>query len=202
MHSLRSFSLLAVIAATSLTVHADVVPDPEIVIDDTGDSSPFTQGTTFSPDCTGEPDGSCGGINPYFNATGGTITFLEFQVALTHSVPSGGGEGSFDGFNCAAPGIFSICTITIPQPTPNDQLIVEFIATGSDPGLPPGQNFIVNLNDNNALTGNLGGWSSGESFTAAVVDTPTPEPSMNVLLGMGCALIFLLARRRLQSRHQ
>jgi hypothetical protein len=201
---------------------ADLQPaaDPEIAIDAGSFSSPITVGST----CTPSADG--GGICDFFNDTGSTITLLEFEDSVNvPGLPAGSGLGAYPippaspVFTCDPTDVFADCLISFQTPTvtTTDEVFVYFFG---GPGIPPLPadclsdpdspdcstvgHFAVNLNDNNALTGDVGSWNTVDAgaFQVVSINTPdgaftgVPEPSMTWVLGAGCGLIFAARRRR------
>jgi hypothetical protein len=213
---LPSLSLLpALLAGISFLAHADLepAPDPEIAIDAGGFSSPITLGST----CTPSADG--GGICDFFNNTGSTINLLEFEDSVCvgaapgtclPTLPAGSGIGAYlpppasPTFTCDPTDVFAQCVILYQTPpvTTTDEVTILF-SGGS--GIAPGEHFYLNLNNNNVLTGDVGGWNTIDAGTFMTEEinttnglyTGVPEPSMMWLLAGGCGLIF--AARRVRS---
>jgi hypothetical protein len=200
----------ALLAGFSLIARADLQPasDPEIAIDAGRFSSPISLGST----CAIQPDG--GGICDFFNDTGSTINLLEFEDSVggpeLTGLPPGSGIGAYlpppatPTFTCDPTDVFAECVILYQTPpvTTTDEVTILF-SGGS--GIAPGEHFELDLNNNNALTGDVGGWNAVDAGTFHTVEintnnglyTGVPEPSMFWLLAAGCLLIF--AARRLRS---
>jgi hypothetical protein len=205
---LTSLSIIsALFAGFSFVAHADLQPatDPEIAIDAGTFSSPISLGST----CTPSADG--GGICDFFNDTGSTINLLEFEDSVNvPGLPAGSGIGAYlpppasPTFTCDPTNVFAECVILYQTPpvTTTDEVTILF---SGGPGIAPGEHFELNLNNNNVLTGDTGGWNTVDAgtFQTAEINTTNglytgvPEPSMMWVLAGGCALIF--AARRLQS---
>jgi hypothetical protein len=200
-----------------MAARADVVrSDPWYDIDDPpGPSIPITVGATCDINSSG---GSTPGTCDFFNNTGETISLLVFTVPLNPAAPdvaalqalSPSGMLFGDGvlpsppespiFHCGASSMFfTTCEIDfLGQPfTSMDTMLFHF---SGGPGIAPGVNFSVNLNDNDSDSG-MGGWSTdatGNPTTSQIGFAPdaVPEPSFTMLLGAGCALVLGFARRR------
>jgi hypothetical protein len=127
-------------------------------------------------------------------------------------LPQGSGVGAYPTppappvFTCVAPDVFTTCLITFDTPptTPTDEIFVSFSGTGAtDPGIAPGEHFVVNLNDGNILTGDVGTWNTVDAgtFDTLAIDTSdgpiasVPEPSMTWVLAAGCLIVFGLSVR-------
>jgi hypothetical protein len=203
---LSSFLLPALFAGYTLVAYADLQPtDPEIAIDADSRSSPISLGST----CTPTADG--GGLCDFFNDTGSTITLLEFEDSVNvPGLPAGSGVGQYlpspdpnPTFTCDPTTVFATCVILYQTPpvTTTDEVTILF---SGGPGIAPGEHFEVDLNNNDSLTGNTGGWNTVDAGTFQTVEinttnglyTGVPEPSMMWLLAGGCALIFAFRRVR------
>jgi hypothetical protein len=202
----RLLLVLALIAGGSSVARADLQPpDPFIGIDDPQTGTPITVGTMFTPI-------NGGGIFDFYNPETSTLTELEFLVDVEEvfypapptPLPMGFGTGSYGPFSCASPGIFATCLIQYETPPVSTTytVIIDFfdpnnIPTPADPGIPPGGDFAVDLNNNNAPNPPMGGWTDVTSpFDTTYIATAVPEPSMTLLLAAGCALLFALRRDR------
>ncbi|HEY7390978.1 MAG TPA: PEP-CTERM sorting domain-containing protein [Bryobacteraceae bacterium] len=199
----------ALFAGFSYVAYADLepAPDPQISIDAGGFSSPISLGAI----CPISPDG--GGICDFFNDTGSTINLLEFEDSVggpeLTGLPPGSGIGAYlpppatPTFTCDPTDVFAQCVILFQTPpvTTTDEVTILF---SGGAGIAPGEHFLVNLNNNNALTGDVGGWNTVDAGTFHTVEintndglfTGVPEPSMTWLVAAGLLLIFGARRLR------
>ncbi|MBZ5723419.1 MAG: PEP-CTERM sorting domain-containing protein [Acidobacteriia bacterium] len=186
-------------------------------------------GINFSPDPV-----NGGGLFGFFNGTGGFITALVFQTQIVAGLSDATIQGAF---NCNAANPFFLGCAVAYAPA-NGLLTISFSGVNAEPpGEPPGDpeigehegippllpgcaltpdgagctvvgHFLVTLNDNFAVTGNVGGWTPGKNpalfdvlptFTPIEIDsTATPEPSTLVLLATALLVLAGLSGRRVR----
>ena len=173
---LTSLSIIpALLASVSFVARADLQPtDPEIAVDAGSFSTPISLGST----CTPSADG--GGICDFENDTGSTITLLEFEDSVNvPGLPAGSGQSQYPPapapnptFTCDPTNVFFECVILFQTPpvTTTDEVTILFSGA---PGIAPGEHFEVNLNDNNSLTGDTGGWNTVDAGTFQTVEINT-----------------------------
>jgi len=210
---LVSFLLLI----SAIPLRANTTTDPNIGMDDppcdielgcpVPNPTPISGalGTSF----TFNADGSGGGISFFeVNPSGPGFSTLDIETPVGY-VP--------DSVNCtitSSTSAFNNCTVRnldgVTDIYFSNIVLLTALLTTTDPGLPAGDEFAINLNDitcnpftsTSCDTSGAGGWGVGEAFTAFPnVPLPTspliPEPSTGSLLALGVLGLLAQLRRSL-----
>jgi hypothetical protein len=191
----------ALAGALSGVARASTINDPQMGMEPEGDSNPFQQNSTVTP------DGNGGGFTDFFNNTGSTILSVTFSAMIGAGL-TGDELPPFSCNEATDPTVpnpfFLFCSVNYFQN--NGTLEFVFFGTepgsgGPDEGIAPLENFAISFNNNYSLTVDQGGWNvlNDPTFTATSVQTdPSPEPASAWLAGLAltAGLCWSLVRRR------
>lgn len=177
---------------------AGVIPDPQMGMEPSSASMPFNLPLTAIT-----PGSGGGGVFDYYNATGLTITFVQFSVQLLPNLDAATVDSAFscNEYDPTDPSIsnpfFLFCGVGYTPDT--GQLLITFSGTNAEaPGIlpllpgcsstpdgPPADctsqgHFILTLNDGYATSGDSGGWTSSTAAGAALFGTGV-TPSITLM---------------------
>jgi hypothetical protein len=182
----KSGCLLALLCFCSAGAVRATAIDPRIIITPDGPSPIPVPSSTF----TFESNESGGGFLIFMNETGHEWAAIDFFATLP----------SDSTFSCDAPNLYQQCGPVVQAEslavTLSSQFDIRFSAP--NPGILPGQDFNINLNDPSFGTdpSGAGGWGSNNTIQAVVTFGTIPEPASWLLFAGGAALLAMLRRYR------
>jgi hypothetical protein len=125
---------------------------------------------------------------------GGDLSFQNqtghdwFEMTVTATLPT------LEPITCG-PGPFVFCTVS-DQQTANGFLYSIVFGPSTNVGITNGELFSINLNDDSTDPNGVGSWPVGQDFGARANVSATPEPAAYLLLALGFAGLFTVARYR------
>jgi hypothetical protein len=186
--------------ASSFTVPATPLHDPEILIDTGGDSIPISTGINQAQPC-----GSAPCIFDFFNDTGGILISFTFETMINPGLSSAAAAS----FTCADPSGFFLSCSSHYDPSgdlkymftgvlPEDQNETSGPDLGEHEGIPPGADFIIEYEGwvRNQTVGNEQLYQGLPTMTNTFATTATPEPSAALTFATGLLLLAALWNRR------
>ena len=182
----KSGCLLALVCLYSAGVVRATAIDPRIIITPDGPSPTPVTSSTFGF----QANESGGGFLFFMNQTGREWAAIDILATLPADST----------FTCDAPKLYQQCGPVVQASVQALSLMGAFDIRFSAPapGILPGQDFNINLNDVSFGTdpSGGGGWGSNNAIQAVVTFGTIPEPASWLLFAGGAALVGLLRRYR------